>query len=233
MFYIRCLMRLTATTMSGSTPAPNELLRFKECFLSDGDMQLVRALQKQEPGAFEQLIRLFHAQMRIVAAGIVGDAQAEEVVQEAWILVHRNIDKFEGRSALKTWVYSIVSNAARSRLRSEKRHRMPVSDLPGSAYGDERYESDGHWQNPPPEWDIQSPEGLLEEQQLRHCIEKTLGLLPDTQKAVFTLRDLEQLPLDEICNMLDVSESNVRVLLHRARVKLMQVIDHYQETGTY
>lgn len=204
----------------------------KESFLSASDVQIVRALQNDEPGSFDQLIRQYHAQMRIVAAGIVGDAQAEEVVQEAWIQVHRNIKKFEGRSALKTWIYSIVSNAARSRLRSEKRHRMPVSDLPGSAYGDERYEADGHWRSPPPEWDIQSPEGLLEEQQLRQCIEKTLRSLPDTQKAVFSLRDLEQLPLSEICNMLEVSESNVRVLLHRARVKLMQVIDHYQETGT-
>ena len=204
----------------------------KEIVLSVSEEQFVRALQNGEQGAFDRLIRQYHLQMRTVAAGIVGDAQAEEVVQEAWIQVHRNIAKFEGRSALKTWIYTIVSNAARSRLRSEKRHRPVVSELPGSVYGEDRFEPDGHWRTPPPDWDIQSPDGLLEEQQLRHCIEKTLQLLPDTQKAVFSLRDIDQLPLSDICNMLDVSESNVRVLLHRARVKLMQVIDHYQETGT-
>jgi len=85
--------------------------------------------------------------------------------------------------------------------------------------------------SPPPLWDIESPEEILKNEQLRQCIEKTLELLPVIQKSVFLLRDIEQQSLEDICNILEISNSNVRVLLHRARVKLMQIIDQYQETG--
>ncbi len=78
---------------------------------------------------------------------------------------------------------------------------------------------------------MDSPDQLLEQTQLQTCIDHTLTQLPPAQKAVFTLRDIEQMPLEEICNTLDIKDSNVRVLLHRARLKLFKVIAHYQETG--
>ena len=111
---------------------------------------------------------------------------------------------------------------------------MALEDLidPESGYLDgSRFRADGHWETPAPDWHMESPEQLLEEQQLQKCIEFTLEQLSPNQKAVFTLRDLEQQSLDEICNILQLNDSNVRVLLHRARLKLMQVIDRYQVTG--
>ena len=194
------------------------------------DLALLRA---QDHGAFTQLVQQYHAQLLVVARAIVRNAQAEEAVQEAWVSIFRALPKFEGRSTLKTWMYTIVSNAAKGKLRKEGRE-ITVEDV-GSVVGDylseDRFKSDGHWAGGPTSWHMESPDRILEEQQLKQCIEKNLAILPESQRAVFLLRDVEQEPLEVICNMLELSNSNVRVLLHRARVSLLSVIDHYQETG--
>jgi len=196
------------------------------------DPDLVR-LKKQDHQAFENLVEKYHRQMLIVARAIIGDSLAEEVVQEAWVSIYHALPSFEGRSSIKTWIYTIVSNQAKTRLRKESRlvsMNAMEEDIP-VYLKNERFHVDGHWSSPPPLWDTESPEELLESEQLQQCIEKTLELLPDVQKSVFLLRDIEQQSLEEICNILQITNSNVRVLLHRARVKLMQVIDQYQETG--
>jgi RNA polymerase sigma-70 factor (ECF subfamily) len=95
-----------------------------------------------------------------------------------------------------------------------------------------RFRGDGHWQSAPGDWHADSPLALLENSQLQHCIDLTLERLSADQRAVFTLRDLQQMELQDICNILQLSNSNVRVLLHRARLTLMLVINRYQETGT-
>lgn len=193
----------------------------------------IALLQQQDHAAFSALVTRYHRPLVAVARSIIGESLAEEVVQEAWVSIYRNLPGFEGRSALKTWMYTIVGNEARSRLRREKRI-VALEDISPSEsdYLDgSRFAADGHWEIPAPDWHIDSPEQLLEEQQLQKCIEITLGLLSPNQKAVFTLRDIEQQSLDEICNILQLNDSNVRVLLHRARLKLMQVIDRYQVTG--
>ena len=194
------------------------------------DLELLRA---QDHGAFTELVQQYHSQLLVVARAIVRAGQAEEVVQEAWVSVFRALPKFEGRSSLKTWMYTIVSNAAKAKLRKEGRE-IQVADageVLGSYLSEERFQSDGHWASGPTDWHMESPDRILEEHQLKRCIEKNLQKLPEAQRAVFLLRDVEQQPLEEICNMLNVSNSNVRVLLHRARVSLLSVIDHYQETG--
>jgi RNA polymerase sigma-70 factor (ECF subfamily) len=196
------------------------------------DPDLVR-LKNQDHQAFEILVEKYHRQMLIVARAIIGESLAEEVVQEAWVSIYNALPSFEGRSSIKTWIYTIVSNQAKTRLRKESR-LVSMNDLENDipAYlKNERFHDDGHWSSAPPLWDTESPEKLLENEQLRQCIEKTLELLPGVQKSVFLLRDIEQQSLEEICNILQIANSNVRVLLHRARVKLMQVIDQYQETG--
>jgi RNA polymerase sigma-70 factor (ECF subfamily) len=193
----------------------------------------ISLLQQQDHGAFSALVTRYHRPLVAVARSIIGDSLAEEVVQEAWVSVFRALPGFEGRSSLKTWLYTIVGNEARSRLRREKRI-VALEDLgtPDTDYLDgSRFKPDGHWETPAPAWHMESPDQLLEEAQLQNCIEITLGILPPNQKAVFTLRDIEQQSLEEICNILQLSDSNVRVLLHRARLKLMQVIDRYQVTG--
>lgn len=196
------------------------------------DDALLERLQSGDNAAFRDLIVRYNQRLLIVARAIIGDVFAEDVVQEAWTSIFRAINRFEGRSALSTWMIQIVSNEAKSRLRKEKRH-MNVADteqLP-AALAESRFAADGHWQIPPAHWELGTPERLLEEDQLRCCIEHTLTLLPENQKAVFMLRDLEQMPLSDIADQLLLSESNVRVLLHRARLKLLDVVDHFQETG--
>ncbi len=185
--------------------------------------------------AFCTLIKQHQILLTSIARAIIGDTFADDVVQEAWCKVHQHIAGFERRASLRTWLISIVSNEAKSRLRRESRQvslEQLDGEAPGSYLDNQRFKSDGHWQNPIPHWGITSPDALLEERQLHKCINKTLQLLPATQKAAFMLRDLEQLPFEEICNILQVSASNVRVLVHRARLTLMQMIDKYQETGT-
>lgn len=190
-------------------------------------------LRQQDHASFERLVASHHRQLVAVARAIIGDSLAEEVVQEAWVSIYKALPRFEGRSSVKTWLYTVVSNEAKTRLRREKRS-VSLEDIGnnGADYlSQDRFKENGHWKTPAPDWHLDSPDQLLEESHLQNCIEHTVAILPDQQKAVFILRDLEQEALAEICNILDVSESYVRVLLHRARLKLMQVIDRYQETG--
>ena len=196
------------------------------------DQQLIARLKTGDNLAFKELISRYHQKLLIVARAIAGDVFAEDVTQEAWASIYKAIGKFESRSSLSTWMIQIVSNEAKSRLRREKRH---------NSFGDidevrpeidaECFNDNGHWVNPPSHWDINTPELMLQEDQLRHCIEHTLTLLPENQKAVFLLRDVEQASLEEIADLLTLSEANVRVILHRARLQLMKIINHYQETG--
>ncbi|QEY14830.1 RNA polymerase sigma factor [Cellvibrio sp. KY-GH-1] len=196
---------------------------------------LITQLIAGDDKAFRYLIGQYQALMLSIARAIVGDVFADEIVQESWVAVYRNIAGFERRASLKTWLLTIVSNQAKARLRKESRMvslEQLDGETPGSYLDTANFKSDGHWQNPISQWNNESPEALLEEKQLQHCIAKTLNLLPPTQKAAFILRDMEQQSFDDICNLLNVSAANVRVLVHRARLTLMQVIDRYQETGS-
>jgi RNA polymerase sigma-70 factor (ECF subfamily) len=199
------------------------------------EQQLIAALIAGDDRAFCEIISRFQHTMAAVARTICGDTFADDVVQDAWLAIHKNICKFEQRSSLKTWVMTIVSNEAKARLRRESR-KVSLDELdgetPGSYLDNALFAQDGHRIAPTPVWHIESPEQLLEEKQLQRCINKTLSILPPAQKAAFLLRDIEQQSFEDICEILQVSAANVRVLIHRARLTLMQVIDRYQETGT-
>ncbi len=201
----------------------------------DNERELIAQLMKGDDYAFRRLIAQYHSLMLNIARAIAGDTFADDVVQEAWVSVYRNIVNFEQRSSLKTWLLTIVSNQAKARLRKESR-QVSLDQLdgetPGSYLDGTHFKKNGHWQQSVPRWNNESPESLLEEQQLQRCINRTLDLLPSAQKAAFILRDIEQQSFDDICNILSVSAANVRVLVHRARLTLMQVIDRYQETGS-
>lgn len=194
-------------------------------------------LKAQDHQAFNQLVKEYHQSLITVARKIVGDGWAEAVVQEAWVSIFKALPNFEGRSSLKTWIYTILKNEAFSRYKKEARTVSleaqvadDQQDIKIENWLNNAFKNDGHWRHTLA-WDISSPEALLQEEQLQKCIEHTLELLQPDQKAVFLLRDQEQLAMEEICNILDLTHSNARVLLHRARLKLFQVIDHYQETG--
>lgn len=203
--------------------------------MTDDEHELIAQLVQGDDRAFRRIIAQYHSLMLSIARTIAGDTFADDVVQEAWVSVYRNIVNFEQRSSLKTWLLTIVSNQAKARLRKESRQislEQLDGEIPGSYLDSAHFKSNGHWQQSVPQWNNESPESLLEEQQLQHCINRTLDLLPPAQKAAFMLRDIEQQSFEDICNILSVSASNVRVLVHRARLTLMQVIDRYQETGS-
>jgi RNA polymerase sigma-70 factor (ECF subfamily) len=170
--------------------------------------------------------------MRAVAIAIVGAAHADEVVQDAWLAAVRNLDGFQGRSSLKTWLLTITANTAKSRLRKVRRD-VSLDDLPAphGSLDDTRFAADGHWSPAPLAWHEDSPEALLAEDELRQCLEKTLLSLSELQRSVLLLRERQGLELEEICNLLAVSLSNVRVLLHRARLKVFATVEHFEETG--
>ena len=193
--------------------------------------EILKALRRDKDAVFALLVAAHHAGMIALARTILGANECEEVVQEAWIAAYRGIDGFEGRSTFRTWLTRIVINQARARMRKGGREfnvDLPAEDF--QAYPG-RFGEDGEWSSPPREWGYNSPEDLLQEQNLLDCLHKHLGILPSNQRLALELRDIEGLELDDICNMLDITASNARVLLHRARTQLFNMVDHYQETG--
>lgn len=198
----------------------------------EADDRLIKRLLGGEQRAFTELVKTYQSPMRAVAYAIVGASHADEIVQDAWLAVVRNLAKFEGRASLKTWLLTITANTAKSKLRQIKRE-VSLDSLPGGHdfNPDQRYAEDGHWSKPPQNWEQDTPEALLSQEELRECLDKTLASLNEVQKSVLMLRERQGLELDEICNLLDISASNVRVLLHRARLKVFATLEHFEETG--
>tara|TARA_R110000751_G_scaffold94534_5_gene184460 strand:- start:7485 stop:8150 length:666 start_codon:yes stop_codon:yes gene_type:complete len=194
--------------------------------------RLLGRLRKGEQAAYKLLVSTHQGAMRAVAIAIVGSSSADEVVQDSWLAVVRNIDGFASRSSLKTWLLTITANTAKTRLKKQRREVF-IDDLSGphGSIGADRFKPNGHWLQSPISWHSDSPEALLDEQELRECLEHTLTSLSELQRSVIMLRDRQCLELEEICNLLDISHSNVRVLLHRARLSVFATLDHFEVTG--
>jgi RNA polymerase sigma-70 factor (ECF subfamily) len=160
-------------------------------------------------------------------------AVAEEVTQETWLAVIRGLDRFEGRSSLKTWIFRILANQARARGTRESRS-IPFSAIaskddptidPGRFRGAEDRWA-GHWVAFPPSWSDVPAERLVDAE-TRALVDETIQGMPEAQRAVITLRDVEGLGSDETCQLLDISEVNQRVLLHRARARVRAALEEY------
>ncbi|MEH6626201.1 MAG: sigma-70 family RNA polymerase sigma factor [Motiliproteus sp.] len=196
------------------------------------ETELLPRLLEQDEESFNRLVKAYYGAMLALARSIVGDAICDEVVQEAWVSIYRALPKFEGRSSLKTWILRITANEAKTRLRKESRSiSLDQFEDRGESLLAGRFKDDGHWHAGPSSWHEDGPESLLINGEMRDCIEHTLHHLPAMQQAVFELKDLSGNSFDEICNILDISSSNARVLLHRARISLFGKIEHFQETG--
>ncbi|KES24963.1 RNA polymerase subunit sigma-24 [Pseudomonas sp. AAC] len=200
--------------------------------MGEADGELLARLRAGEDAAFREMVAAYQGAMRAVALAIVGSPHADEVVQDAWLAVVRHLDGFQGRSSLKTWLLTVTANTAKSKLRQVRRE-VSLDDLPAphGSIDDSRFAADGHWSAAPLAWHSDSPEALLAEDELRECLEKTLLSLSDLQRSVVLLRERQGLELQEICNLLSLSLSNVRVLLHRGRLKLFATLEHFEETG--
>lgn len=196
------------------------------------DEGLLDGLRIGEERAFAELVRRHHRALLAVARSIVGESEAEEVVQIAWIKAHKALPAFEGRSSLRTWLSRIVMNEGRMQLRSRKREVFIEDAFAGE--GDalmDRFQPSGAWSSPPNQWQEDNPEALLTAEHLQDCLERLMGEMPDNQRALLEMRDAGGIDFDHICNTLGISASNARVLLHRARGRLFRLVDHYQETG--
>ncbi len=193
------------------------------------------ALRDGDEAAFSALIDIYNPMLLRVAMMYVSSrAVAEEVVQETWLGVLRGVERFEGRSSLKTWIFRILVNTAKTRGEREGRS-IPFSSSLGSVSDEpsvepERFFGDGHsragnWSIGPTAWE--TPEERLLAGESRDVILRTIESLPPAQREVITLRDLEGWPAAEICNALEITETNQRVLLHRARTKVRAALERY------
>jgi RNA polymerase sigma-70 factor (ECF subfamily) len=185
-------------------------------------------LRGGDEGAYRRLIRRFHGSLVGVAGSIIGSrAQAEEVVQDSWLAVFSGIGRFEGRSTLASWLFTIVLNRARTRAAREGR----LVALPAGIEGEERavprseFLPDGHWREAPRLWDLIDPERIVAGRQLWVHVQAAIEQLPAGQKAVLILRDIEGGSAEEACDLLQISAENQRVLLHRARGRIRRAID--------
>ncbi|PTQ91153.1 sigma-70 family RNA polymerase sigma factor [Agitococcus lubricus] len=191
---------------------------------------LIQRLLKRETLACRQLVQTHHNRLLAVARSIVGEA-AEDVVQEAWLLAFKALANFEGRSTLKTWLTRIVINTAYNRYRYEQQRLMASLDqvLAEDMALHERFDDSGHWQEPLVRWQAETPDEILARQELAAILAKACDNLPSAQRLAWLLRDQSGLEFSEIASHLHTSEANVRVLLHRARLKLLAVIEAYEE----
>ena len=195
------------------------------------DEALVRALQAGEEPVFNDLVERWSRMMlRLALAHVDSHAIAQEVVQDAWLTVLRSLNRFERRSSLRTWVLGIVVNCARSRARSERR-LLPLSSESGPVVDAARFlpadhpRWPHHWAIEPAAW--RTPEDEVLAQETRKVILGAIDALPPAQREVIVLRDVEELPAIEVCNILGLSDTHQRVLLHRARSRVRHALERY------
>jgi len=188
---------------------------------------LVASLRAGDERAFMMLVEEYTPGMRRLALTFVRTpAVADDVVQEAWVGVLRGLDRFEGRSSLKTWIYTIVANVARTRAVREARS-VPFSSLAAAdddgdaAVDPDRFVAEGHWARPIEPW------RELLDHEARAVIDAAIAQLPPQQAQVIQLRDVEGWSSEEVRNVLEISETNQRVLLHRARSKVRAALEAY------
>ena len=185
--------------------------------MSDDD--LVRRLRSGDESAFAELVDAYQSSMlRLAQTFVSSRALAEEVTQDAWLAVLKGLDRFEGRSSLKTWIFRILANRARSTGAREQR-TSPVDVSNEAAVDRRRFDDGGVWSDPPAHWSDEIVE-RLSSGPLVAKVRAAIGELPEGQRAVVTLRDLEGLSSKEVCDVLEISEANQRVLLHRGRSRI-------------
>ncbi len=160
--------------------------------------------------------------LRLASTFVASTAVAEEVVQDTWLAVLRGIGGFAGRSSFKTWLLAILVNRARSTGVRERRS-VAVADI-GPAVDGARFDAAGGWMSPPQHWVEDSDDRLLAEG-VGGMLESTMKRLPPRQRAVVLLRDVDGLSGEEVCEVLEISDGNQRVLLHRARSQLRQALE--------
>jgi RNA polymerase sigma-70 factor, ECF subfamily len=201
------------------------------------EARLLRSLREGDEQEFARLIREYGPGMLRVAMLYVGSrAVAEEVVQETWLGVIAGLPRFEGRSKLKTWIFRILSNIAKTRAVREGRI-VPFSSLAGDDEDDEAIVDPSRFHPPGSNWTghwqgtraPSAPEERLLAAEARDRIDAAIESLPPNQRAVITLRDVSGFSAEETSDLLEITDINQRVLLHRARAKVRSALEDYLE----
>lgn len=201
------------------------------------EVLLIKSLRAGDDSSFTRIVEQFHTSMVRLAYTILGDqAIAEEVAQETWLAVLQGLQGFEGRSSLKTWIFTILTNRAKTRSQRESRStsyfELEESFLESPSVNPDRYNPPaaekwpGHWAKKPISW-TNIPEETLLSSEVSDTIKFAIDSLPKNQKVVITMRDIDGFSSEEVCNILEISETNQRVLLHRARAKVRQTLEDY------
>jgi RNA polymerase sigma-70 factor, ECF subfamily len=200
------------------------------------DHELIAALRAGEESAFTEIVECYLPTMQRVALMFVANpAIADEVIQETWIGVLRGLDRFEARSSLKTWIFAILTNRAKTYAQREGKYiTFDVEGVDEPAVVPERFRPsgalyEGHWWTLPTDWD-DLPEQRLLSGETQSVIRRTIDSLPRGQREVILLRDVEGWESGDVCNVLEISETNQRVLLHRARSRVRQALETYLQS---
>jgi RNA polymerase sigma-70 factor (ECF subfamily) len=216
-----------------------EVSVFNTATIFKDDSDLIEGLRRADEAAFVFLLDRYHTSLvRLALVYVPNQPIAEELVQETWLAVLQGIHRFEGRSSLKTWIFRILINQAKKRGQREGR-QIPFSALWQSevepyepAVEPERFNPAsasrwaGHWASPPVSWE-DIPESHLLSAETQSILLKAIEALPPSQREVITLRDIEGWPAGEVCHLLEISEANQRVLLHRARSQVRRELEQY------
>ena len=199
------------------------------------EQQLIARLRRGDEGAFDELVNRHHGALIRMAMGHVADREvAEEVVQDTWMAVIEGLQRFEGRSSLRTWIFGILIHKAKDRGVREKRHTTfsafeSFDDDHDDAVDPSRFQPSGewagHWAFPPQPWNDQTPEKLLASQQAVAAMNRAIEALPRTLKDVLILRDVEGVEAKEVCAILKITETNLYVRLHRARERVRAAVE--------
>ena len=239
-------MNADATTYTESIGHSPSISRWSTAVKSPGltkaEDTLLARLKRGDEGAFDELVTQHHSALTRMAMGYVADREvAEEVVQDTWMAVIESLNRFEGRSSLRTWICGILIHKAKDRGVREKRHTTfsafeSYDDENEEAVDPSRFQQSGewagHWAFPPQPWDDQTPETLLASKQAVDCMQRAIEALPATLKEVLILRDVEGVEAKEVCEMLNITETNLYVRLHRARERVRVAVETYLEGRT-
>ena len=202
-------------------------------WLSTPDADTIAALRRGDEATFAALIERYQrALLRVALLYVADQSVAEELVQETWLGLLQSLARFEGRCSLKTWIFRILVNRAKTRGIRERRSvpfsalRSAADDGAESTVDLAEFDAQGHWLVGPQSWE-NAPEERLLAQETRSHIRQAVDALPANQRAVIELRDIAGWTSDEVCRHLGISEANQRVLLHRARSKVRQALAGY------
>ena len=227
----------TMTLTESPIHMPATIMKTKPAPVTTGEAALVASLRQGDDGAFDELVNRHHSALIRMAMGYVADREvAEEVVQDTWMAVIESLDRFEGRSSLRTWIFGIMIHKAKDRGVREKRHTTfsafetfdeDKEEIVDPSRFHHSGEWAGHWALPPQPWDNRTPESLLASQQAVNAMQRAIEALPTTLKEVLLLRDVEGVEAKEVCGMLKITETNLYVRLHRARERVRQAVENY------